>query len=123
MGIDFMKTNKHVLNWHKANLYSSQNKNSTSLTTDKTQVVQVFVIAEENTWIQSKNKCSMKIRLADENGEEIAEMDILVKAIKDFELKTGLLLADYIISMKNSSSLTKMHDQTDAPVSTKLEKK
>ena len=49
----------------------------------------------------------MKIRLADENGEEIPGVETLVEGIKDFELKTGLLLADYMISMKNSSNLTK----------------
>ena len=33
----------------------------------------------------------MKIRLADENGEEILEVETLVEGIEDFELKTGLL--------------------------------
>ena len=39
----------------------------------------------------------MKIRLADENGEEIPGMEGLVEAIEDFELKTGLLLAACMI--------------------------
>ena len=35
----------------------------------------------------------MKLRLVDENGEEIPGVERLVEATEDFELKTGLLLA------------------------------
>ena len=42
----------------------------------------------------------MRIRLADENGEEIPGGERLVEAIEDFELRTGLLLAACMISMK-----------------------
>ena len=58
----------------------------------------------------------MKIRLADEKGEEIPEVETLVEAIKDFEFKTSLLLADYMMSIKNSFSSTKMFNQTDPQV-------
>ena len=57
------------------------------------QGVQVFAIAEQKTYIQSKNENLMKIRLADENGEEIPGVEGLVDVSEDFELKTGLLLA------------------------------
>ena len=43
----------------------------------------------------------MRIRLADENREEIPGLEGLVETIEDFELKTGLLLADSITSMKD----------------------
>ena len=58
----------------------------------------------------------MRIRLADENGEEIQGVEGLVEAIEDFELKTGLLLAASMISMKGGSSLIKVLNLTDAPV-------
>ena len=58
----------------------------------------------------------MKIRLADENGEEIPGMEGLVEAIEDFELKTGLLLAACLISMEDGWSLIKLLNLTDAPV-------
>ena len=48
----------------------------------------------------------MKIRLADEKGE-IPRVEGLVEAIEDFELKTGLLLAACMISMKDGWSLIK----------------
>ena len=107
LGTDFLKTNKCVLNLHEKKLYSSHFKNSIPLTTEKTQGVQVFAIAGPNTYIQSKSESLMKIRLADENGEEIPGVEGLVEAIEDFELKTGLLLADFMISMEDGWSLIK----------------
>ena len=93
LGIDFLKTNKYVMNLHEEKLYSRHFKISIPLTTEKMQGVQVVANAGQNTYIQSKNKCLMKIRLVDENGEEIPGVEGLVEAIEDFELKTGLLLA------------------------------
>ena len=116
MGIDFLKTNKCVLNLHEEKLYSSHFKISIPLTTEKTQDVQVFAIAEQNTYIQSKNESLMKIRLADENGEEIPGVEGLVEVNEDFELKTGLLLAVCLISMEDGWSLIKVLNLTDAPV-------
>ena len=116
LGIDFLKTNKCVLNLHEEKLYSSHFKFSIPLTTEKTQGVQIFAIAGQNTYIQSKNESLMKIRLADENGEEIPGVDGLVEAIEDFELKTGLLLAAFMISTKDGWSLKKVLNLTDAPV-------
>ena len=49
----------------------------------------------------------LKIRLTDENGDEIPGVDRLVEEIEDFELKTGLLLAACMISIKDGSSLKK----------------
>ena len=99
-GIDFLKTNKCVLNLHEEKLYSSHFKISIPLTTENTQGVQVFANAGQNTYMQSKNESLMRIRLADENGEKIPGVERLVEAIEDFELKTGLLLADCMISIK-----------------------
>ena len=53
MGIDFRKTNKCVLNLHEEKLYSSHLKISIPPTTEKTQGVQVFGIAGQNTYIHS----------------------------------------------------------------------
>ena len=58
----------------------------------------------------------MKIRLADENGEEMLGVERLVEAIEDFELETSLLLAACMISMKDGWSLIKVVNLTDAPV-------
>ena len=71
LGFDFLKTNKCVLNLHEKKLYSSHFKISIPLSTEKTQSVQVLAIAGQKTYMQSKNESLMKIRLADENGEEI----------------------------------------------------
>ena len=49
----------------------------------------------------------MGIRLADITEEEFPVVDGLVKATKDIDLKTGLLLAACLIPMKGSSSLIK----------------
>ena len=116
LGIDFLKTNKCVFNLHEEKLYSSHFKISIPLTTEKTQGVQVFAIAGQNIYIQCKNESLMKIRLADENGEEIPGVEGLVEAIEDFELKNGLLLATCMISMKDGWSLIKVLNLTDAPV-------
>ena len=116
LGIDFLKTNKCVLNLHQEKLYSSHFKISIPLNTEKTQGVQVFAIAGQNTYIQSKNESLMKFRLADENGEKIPGLERLVEAIEDFDLKTGLLLAACMISMEDGWSLTKVLNLTDAPV-------
>ena len=62
LGIDFLKTNKCVLKLHEKKLYSSHFKISIPLTTEKTQGVQVFAIAGQTTYIQSKNESLMKIR-------------------------------------------------------------
>ena len=97
-------------------LYSSHFKISIALTTEKTQGVQVFAIAGQNTYIQSKNESLMKIRLADENGEEIPGVEGLVEAIEDFELKTGLFLAACRISMEDGWSMIKVLNLKDAPV-------
>ena len=115
-GIDFLKTNKCVLNLHEEKLYNSQFKISIQLTTEKTQGVQVFAIAGENTCKQSKNESLMKIKLADENGEEVPRVERLVEANEDFELKTGSLLAAYMISMKDGSSLIKVLNLSDEPM-------
>ena len=114
--IDFLKTNKCVLNLHEEKLYSSHFKISIPLTTEKTQAIPVFAIAGQNTYIQSKNERLMKIRLADENGEEILGVEGLVEAIEDFELKTGLFLAASMISMEDGWSLIKVLNLMDAPV-------
>ena len=58
----------------------------------------------------------MKIRLADENGEEIQGVEGLVEAIKDIESKTGLILAACMISMEDGWSLIKVLNLMDAPV-------
>ena len=58
----------------------------------------------------------MEIRLVDENREEIPGVEGLVEAIEDFEVKTGLLLAACMISMKDGSSMTKVINLTGAPV-------
>ena len=67
----------------------------------------------------------MRIRLADENGETIPGVDGLVEAIEVCDLKTGLLLAACIMSVKDGSSLIKVLNLTDAPMtvyrSTKVE--
>ena len=89
------------MNLHEEKLYSSHFKISMPLTTEKTQGVQVFTIAGQNTYIHSKNESLITIRLADENGEEIAGVEGLVEATEDFELKTGLLLAAFTISMED----------------------
>ena len=107
LGIDFLKTNKCVLNLYEEKLYSSHFKISIPLNTEKTQGVQVFAIPGQNTYIQSKNKNLMKIRLADEYGEKIPGVEGLVEAIEDFELKTGLLLAACMISMKDGWSFSR----------------
>ena len=99
-------------------------KISKPFSTEKTQVVQVFAIVGQNTYIQSKNESLMRISLADENGEENPGVEGLVEEIEDFELKTGLLLAACMISMKHGSSLIKVLNLTNAPMtvykSTKL---
>ena len=86
------------------------------LTTEQTQGFQVFAVAGQNTYIQSKNESLTSIRLADENGEEVPGVEGLVEAVEDFELKTGMLLAVCMISMKDVSSLIKILNLTDAPV-------
>ena len=116
LGIDFLKVNKCVLNLHEEKLYSSHFEISKPLTTEKTQGVQVFRVAGQNTQIQSKNESLMRIRLADENREEIPGVEGLVEAIEDFELKTGLFLAACMIPMKDGSSLIKVLNLTDAAV-------
>ena len=58
----------------------------------------------------------MRIRLADENGEEIPGVEGSFEAIEDFELETGLLLAACMISMKDGNSLIKVLNLTDAPL-------
>ena len=107
LGIDFLKTNKCVMNLHEEKLYSSHFKISIPLTTEKTQGVQVLAVVGQNTYKQSKNESLIRIRLADENGEEFPVVEGLVEAIEDFQLKTGLLLAACMISMKDGSSLIK----------------
>ena len=82
--IDFLKANKCVLNLHEEKLYSSQFEISIPLRTEKTRGVQIAAIAAENAYIQSKRECLMRIKLADENGERIPGMEVLVEAIKDF---------------------------------------
>ena len=104
------------MNLQEEKLYSSHFKISIPLTTEKTQGVQVFCNCGTKTYIQSKKESLMKIRLADENGEEIPGVEGLVEAIEDFELKTGLLLAACMISMKDGWSLIKVLNLTDAPV-------
>ena len=116
LGIGFLKTNKCVLNLHEEKLYSSHFKISIPLTTEKTQGVQVFAVAGQNTYIRSKNENLMGIRLADENGEEIPGVEGLVEAFEEFEVNTGLLLAACMISMKDGSSIIKVLNLTDAPV-------
>ena len=116
LGIDFLKTNKCVLNLHEQKLYSSHFKISIPLTAEKTQGVQAFAIAGPNTYIQSKNESLTKIILADKNGKEIPGVERLVEAIEDFEVKTGLLLAVCMISMKDGWSLIKVLNLTDAAV-------
>ena len=49
LGTDFLKTNKCILNLHEERLYSSHFKVSIPLTTEKTQGVQVFEVAGQNT--------------------------------------------------------------------------
>ena len=65
----------------------------------------------------------MRIRLTDENGE-IPGVEVLVEAIEDLDLKTGLLLSACVISIKDGFCLIKVLNQTDASVtvykSTKL---
>ena len=82
------------------------------------QGVQVFAVAGQNLYIQSKNEnlMRMRIRLTDKNGEEIPGVKGLVEASEDFVIKTGLLLAACMISMKDGSSLIKVLNLTDAPV-------
>ena len=80
------------------------------------QGVQVFAVAGQNTYIQSRNERVTRIRLADENGEKIPGVESFVEAIKDFELKTGLFSAACMISMKDGSSLIKVLNLSDAPV-------
>ena len=58
------------MNLHEENLYSSHFKTSIPLTTEKTQGVQVFTNAGQITYIQNKNESLMRIRLANEKGEE-----------------------------------------------------
>ena len=100
LGINFLKTNKCVLNLHEEKLYSGHFKISILLTTEKISRCSVFAVAGQNTYIQSRNESLMRIRLAEEN----------------FELKSGLLLAACMISMKDGSSLIKVLNLTDAPV-------
>ena len=57
----------------------------------------------------------MRIRLADENGEKILGVEGLVEAIEDFQLTNDLRLA-CMISMKDGSSLIKVLNLTDAPL-------
>ena len=116
LGIDFLKTNKCVLILHEEKLHSGHFKISIPLTTGKTQGVLVFAAAGQNTYIEIKNKSLMRIRLADVNGEEIPGVEGLVEAMEDFELKTALLLATCMISMKDGSSLIKVLNLTDSPV-------
>ena len=118
LGTDFLKTNKSALNLHEEKLYSSHSKISIPLTTRKMKGVQVFAVAGQNIYIQSKNESLMRMRIrsTDENGEEIPGVKGFVEAIEDFEIKTGLLLAACMISMKNGSSLIKVLNLTDAPV-------
>ena len=116
LGIDFPKTNKCVLNVHEEKLYSGHFKISIPLITEKTQGVQVFSVAGQNTYIQSKNESLMGNKIADENGEEIPGVGRLCEAFEDFEQKTGLLFAACMISKKDGSSLIKVLNLTDAPV-------
>ena len=58
----------------------------------------------------------MTIRLANENGEQIPGVEGIVEAMEHFELKSGLLLAACVISMKDGSSLIKVLNLTDAPL-------
>ena len=58
----------------------------------------------------------MRIRLADENGEEIPGVEGLVEAVEDFEVKSGSFFAAGMISMKNGSSMIKVLNLTDARV-------
>ena len=55
LGIDFLKTNKCLLNLHEELLKSSQCEISIPLSREKTHVAQVFAVLGENTFIKSKN--------------------------------------------------------------------
>ena len=116
LGIDLLKTQKLVLNLREAKLYSNHFKISIPLTTEKTQGVQFFAIAGRNNHIQIKNENVKKLRLTDKNRKENPQMEQLEQAIEDFELKTGLLLAACMISMKDWSNLINVINLTDAPV-------
>ena len=82
LGNDFLKTNKFVLNLHEEKLYSSHFKISIPLIIEKTQGVQFFAAVGQNAYIQRENENLMRIRLADENGEKIPELERLVKQLK-----------------------------------------
>ena len=81
------------------------------------QGVQDSAIAGQNTYIQSKNRSLLIIRLADENGELIPGLEGLVEAIEEFELKlkTDLRIAACMMSMNDGSSLIKILNLINAP--------
>ena len=105
---DYLKANKAVLKLHDENFYISQFKISITLATEKKQGVQMFVIAGENIFKKSGNECLMRIKIADECEEEIPGVERLLYANQYFGLNTGLLLAAFLISMNDDSSLIRV---------------
>ena len=105
LGIDFLKTNKCVLNLHEEKLYSSHFQYRSPQR--KRKVFKFLQFRDKTLIYRVKTKSLMKIRLADENVEEIPGVEGLVEAIEDFELMTGLILAASMISMKDGWSLIK----------------
>ena len=63
LGVDFLKTKKFVLKLDEEKLYSSHIKISIPLTAEKTQRIQIFAVAGQNTYIQSKNESLMGIKI------------------------------------------------------------
>ena len=74
----------------------------------KTTAVRIFAIAERNASIPTRHEKLVEIVIKDENGTVLSSPEGLIHTIQEFEEKTGLLVGDSLISVKQGKNCLKV---------------
>ena len=110
LGLDILTDQKCILNLNEKMLICCQHKFTIPLITQNVNNVNSFTLLLETLIIPARHKTWIDVIVKNENAEVTKKSQYLVEGLKDFENRTGILVADCLISVNNSKSQLRVVD-------------
>ena len=104
LGLDILTVHKCKLNLNEKILLCGQEKFTIPFITQKVNNVNSFTLLFETLIIPARNEAWIDVIVKNENAEVTTKSQGLLEGLKDFENRTGILVARCLISVNNSKS-------------------
>ena len=113
LGLDILTDQKCILDLNEKILLCGRDKFTIPLLTQNVNNVNSFTLLLETLIIPARHEAWIDVIVKNENAEVTKKSQGLVEGLKDFENRTGVLVADCLISVNDSKSQLRVFNLSD----------